>query len=96
MFELYFPKKTKDIQVSLSENVEGSVELNQNMLCVYGLSKGYNTGRSEYINLESSGNDKGDDQKGHIFACYQYYYDYYYYHTTSFTVLRRNLNQIKR
>ena len=26
------------------------------MLCVYGLSKGYN-------NLENSGNDKGDDQK---------------------------------
>jgi hypothetical protein len=43
-----------------------SVELNQNTLCVYGLSKGYNTGMTEYINFENSGNDKGDGQKGNI------------------------------
>jgi len=56
----------KGIQVSLSENVEGSVELNQNMLCVYGLSKGCNTGITEYVNLENSGNDKEHDQKGNV------------------------------
>ena len=38
--------------MSLSGNVEGSVELNQNMLCEYGLSKGRNSGMTEYINLE--------------------------------------------
>ena len=48
--------------MSLLRNVEGSVELNHNMLCVYGLSKGCNSGMTEYINLEFSGNDKGDNQ----------------------------------
>ena len=48
--------------MSLSGNVEGSVELNDNMLCVYGLSKGCDSGRTEYTNSEFSGNDKGDDQ----------------------------------
>ena len=38
--------------MSFSENVKGCVELNQNTLCVYGLSKGYNIGINEYINLE--------------------------------------------
>ena len=52
--------------MTLSENIEGSVELNRSMLCVYGLSKGYNTGITECINLENCGNDKGDDQKGNI------------------------------
>ena len=47
--------------MSLSGNVDGSVELNQNILCVYELSKRCNSGRTEYINLELSGNDKGDD-----------------------------------
>ena len=56
--------------MSLSGNVEGSVELNYNMLCIYGLSKGCDSGMTEYINLELSGNDKGDDQltKKAIFA----------------------------
>jgi hypothetical protein len=49
--------------VSLSENIEGSVELNQNTLCIYRLSKGHNAGITEYINLENSRNDKVDDQK---------------------------------
>ena len=48
--------------MSLSGNVEGSVELNQNFLCVYGLSKGCNSANTKYINLKFSGNDKGDDQ----------------------------------
>jgi hypothetical protein len=52
--------------VSLSENVEWIVELNQNTLCVYVFSKGCNTGIIEYINLENSGNYKGDDPKGNI------------------------------
>jgi hypothetical protein len=51
-------KKKTGIQVSLSEKVEGSVELNQNTLCVYGLSKGRNSGTTVYINLELSGYDK--------------------------------------
>ena len=57
-------KKTKGIEVSLSENTEGSVELYQSTLCVYGLSNGSKTGIAEHINF--SGNDKGDDQKGNI------------------------------
>jgi hypothetical protein len=52
--------------VTFSDNVEGSVELNQNTLCVHRLSKVYNTEITEYINLEISGNNKGDDQKGII------------------------------
>jgi hypothetical protein len=64
-FERYFPKRRRalGIQVGLPENVEWSVELNRNMLCVYGLSKGRNSGMTEYINLELSGNDNGDDKK---------------------------------
>ena len=46
------------IQVKLLENVEGSVELNQNTICVYRLSKGCNSGMSEYVNLEISGDDQ--------------------------------------
>ena len=56
----------KEIQVSLSENVKESVELNQKTLCVYELNKGLNSGMTEHINLEISGNDKGDDQKGNV------------------------------
>ena len=37
--------------MNLSENIEWSVELNQNTLCTYGLSKGCNSGMTEYINL---------------------------------------------
>ena len=44
-------KKTKGIQLSLSEDIEGSVEPDQNILCLYGLSKGYNTGIIEHNNL---------------------------------------------
>ena len=57
------------IQVSLSDKVEASVELNQNILCVFGLSKGCNSGTTEYINLELSENDKGRwsiDEKDNI------------------------------
>ena len=50
--------RTKGIQMRLPENVEGSVELSQTTICVYGLSKGCNTGIAEYTNLENSGNDK--------------------------------------
>ena len=45
--------------MSLSE----SVELDQNTLYVYRLPKGHNTGITEYIKLENSGNDKGDDPR---------------------------------
>ena len=70
--------------MSFSGNVEGSVEVNHNMLCVYGLSKGWNSRMTEYIYLELSKKDKGDDQltKKALFArcyyynyCYQNYYD---------------------
>ena len=54
--------KTKGIQVSLLEKIEGSVEQNQNMLCVYGLLCERSSRMTEYINLELSENDKGDDQ----------------------------------
>ena len=62
--------------MSLSVNAEESVELNQNMLCVYGLSKGCNSGMTQYINIEFSENDKEDDQltKYAIFAGYYYHY----------------------
>jgi hypothetical protein len=40
--------------MGLSGNVEGSVELNQNLLCVHGLSKGFISGMTEYVNLELS------------------------------------------
>jgi len=63
-------QEDEDFQVSLSENVEGRIELNQNPLCLYGLSKGCNTRITEYINLENSGNDKGGDKKA-IFTCCQ-------------------------
>jgi len=77
--------------VSLSENIEGSVELNQNTLCVHGLSKGYNTGITEQIHLENSRMIREMIKKA-ILACYQFYYSYhrYCYQTTPFTVLRGN------
>ena len=37
-------EKTNGIQVNLSENVKGDVELNQNTLCGYGSSEGLNSG----------------------------------------------------
>ena len=52
--------------MSVSKKVEGIIELIQNTLCVYGLSQRCNTRITEYINLERSGNDKGDDEKGNI------------------------------
>ena len=53
---------------------------------------------TEYINLERSGNDKGDDQKGNICMpplgyCYncRHYKSYNYcHHTSQFTILRGN------
>ena len=59
------------IHVSLSENVEGSDELNQDALCVYRLSKKRNSGMIKYNNLKLGGNDNRDDQKL-MFACYHY------------------------
>ena len=47
------------IQVSLSENVKESVELDQYTLCAYRLSNGRNSRMTNYIDLELSGNDKG-------------------------------------
>ena len=91
----------------MAEKVEWSVELNQNTLCVYGLSKGRNAGMTEYINLELSVNDKGNDQltKKVISVCcycnYNYRHNYYfqccsYYHITTFTIQKGNLNEIER
>ena len=73
----------------------GNVELHHKMLCVYGLSKGCNSGMTGYINLEFSVIDKRDDQltKKAILACY-YYYNYccfYCYHkcyTTTTTIIK--------
>ena len=48
--------------MSLSKNVEGSVEVNQNTVYVLGLSKNHNSEMNEYINSEFSESDKGDDQ----------------------------------
>ena len=52
--------------MTVSENVERSDELNRNTSCVYGLSKGCKTRKPEYINLENSRNNKGDDPKGNM------------------------------
>jgi len=52
--------------LSISKNVKGSVELNRNILCAFGLSKGRNSGMTENINLELPRNDKEDDQKGNV------------------------------
>ena len=71
--------------MSLSGNVEGSVELNQNRLCAYGLSKGFNAGISECINLEDSGNNKEIHATNSTTTTTSY-------HTTPFTILRVNLN----
>ena len=54
------------IQMSLSENIERPLELNQNMFCEYGLSKKCNSGMTENISLENSGNKKGDYEKENI------------------------------
>ena len=64
--------------MSLLKNAKGSVEINQSMLCVCGLSKGRNSGMTEYINLELSGNDKGDDHLTKKAICALYYYHYYH------------------
>jgi len=62
----YLSKKTKGIQVSLSETLEGCVELKQNTY-VYGRSKGHNSGMTKCINLELSGNDS-DKSAGRKFS----------------------------
>jgi len=62
MFDFCFPKKTQGIQVRLSENVKESAELNQNTLCAYGLSKERKPRMTEYISLDLSENDQGDEQ----------------------------------
>ena len=48
----YFTSNIKDFRVSLSKNVEGSVELNQNMLCIYRSSNVFNSAITEYTNLQ--------------------------------------------
>ena len=91
MFEL-LSQNTKSIKMNLRGNVEESVELNRNTLCVYELSKGCNSGMTENINLGFSGNDKRDDQltkkaafaryycqNYYCFYCYNEYYYYYYF-----------------
>jgi len=40
MLDLVCKKKATVMQVKLSQNVDGSVDLNQNTLCALGLSKG--------------------------------------------------------
>jgi hypothetical protein len=57
--------------VRLSENVERSVGLNQNKLCVYGLSKGCNTEITEYIWKIQEIIRKMVEKA--VFACYKYY-----------------------
>ena len=54
-------KKAKGIQAKLSENVEGSVKVNQNSLCVCRLSEGCNSVMTECTKLEFSRNDDGDN-----------------------------------
>jgi hypothetical protein len=36
--------------------LSGNVELNQNLLCVYGFVEGFISGMTEYVNLELSEN----------------------------------------
>ena len=50
----------------LSGNVEASVELNKKIYMSKNFIKGIHSGMTEYVNLELSGNDKGDDQKSNI------------------------------
>jgi len=83
--------------VSLSGEVERSFDLNQGMLCAYGLSKGQNW-------LELSGKNKQDNQltkkalhtslyysyNYHRYCCYHYYYNS---HWTTYRILRRNLKK---
>ena len=52
-FHLYFPKGQKSSRL-LSENIDLTFDLNQNKLCVYGLSKKRHSGITECINLELS------------------------------------------
>jgi len=101
---LLLSQNKKCIKISLSLNVEGSVEQNHNILCVYGLSKGCNSGMTKYINSVFSGNNKGDDQltkkaifayyyyyKYYCFYCYhKYYYYYYFYHYNYYFCTEKN------
>ena len=45
-------QNTKGFQANLLGNVEGTVELNQNTLCVYRLSEGCGSVLTEHISLE--------------------------------------------
>ena len=81
----WLSKTTKGIQVRISENSDGTIELNQNTLCLYRLSKGCKSRMKEYISLKLSGNDK------EIFAYWHHYYSchhYDYYHFNLFTIFR--------
>ena len=93
---LLVSQNTEGINMCLSGNFKRSVELNRNILCVYGLSKGCNLGIAEYFNLDCSGNDKGDDQDIFsqycyynycCFYCYHKYYYYYHYYLFSATTI---------
>ena len=55
-------KKTKGVQMSLSEKCWGRVALNQSMLFVYGLPRRLKSGMSVYINLQFSEKGKGYDR----------------------------------
>ena len=87
VFELYFPRWRSGFGWAFQRTVRGSVDLNLNtFLCI--LSKRCNIGITGYINLENSGNDKGDCQ----FSCcqYDYSYDHYYFETFKFTISRKS------
>ena len=58
---LLLSRNAKAIKMVLSGNIGGSFPLDQNMLCVNGLSKGCNSRITEYINLQFTGNYDGDD-----------------------------------
>ena len=75
----------KSIQVSFSQNVKGSVQINQCTLCACGLSNRCNSKTTKYTYLVFSGNNKCHDQltKQAIFA--RYYYNYHNYYATSAT-----------
>ena len=77
IFNLYLAKIRRFIKMNLSVNAEGSVELNDCMLCVHGLLKGSISGMAEYINLEYSGNNKGDDHLTEKIIFARYYYNNY-------------------
>ena len=81
--------KTKGIQLSLSENVQGSVELNQNTFIYKDCQKGT---KQEYLCIliwKIQEMIKNMIEKS-LFSGYRYYYNYHhhYYYPTQFAILR--------